>query len=223
MQNWLDLVLAFGHPGRNDRVVSEPLNGLFSSPLQVSACRQLASVVKAKTSVLFFDGLLCQSKSMFQKEIVFMASPAAELHATVDTVTVLAVGPMLEDHICLKNILACSDPVLSRDCNWRLKTSRTMKAAKQQLRRGRIPIVLCENELQPDAWKEMLDHCAQLAEAPLLIVTSRQADDRLWVEALNLGAYDVLAKPFDRRELVRTLGMAWQNWKSRRQPKAAAA
>jgi DNA-binding NtrC family response regulator len=152
-----------------------------------------------------------------------MASPAAELHATVATVTVLAVGPMLEDQIYLKNILASCDPALSTDCNWRLKTSRTMKAAKQQLRLGSIPIVLCENELRPDAWKEMLDHCAQMPEAPLLIVTSRQADDRLWVEALNLGAYDVLAKPFDRRELVRTLGMAWQNWKSRRKPKAAAA
>ena len=45
-----------------------------------------------------------------------------------------------------------------------------------------------------------------------LIVTSRLADDRLWAEALNLGAYDVLAKPFERMELVRSVSSAWLHW-----------
>jgi CheY-like chemotaxis protein len=189
----------------------------------VSACQQLASVVKAFTSVPIFDSLFLSVENDVSEGNNLMASPAAELHAATDTVTVLAVGPIADDHTYLKNILECSDPPSSTDYNWRLKTSRTTKAAKQQLRRGGIPIVLCETDLQPDAWKEMLDHFAELPVAPLLIVTSRQADDRLWVEALNLGAYDVLAKPFDRRELVRTLGMAWENWKNRQQPKAAAA
>jgi DNA-binding response OmpR family regulator len=34
------------------------------------------------------------------------------------------------------------------------------------------------------------------------------ADDYLWSEALNLGAYDVLAKPFDVEEVVRTVDAA---------------
>jgi hypothetical protein len=38
---------------------------------------------------------------------------------------------------------------------------------------------------------------------PSFIVTSRLADERLWVEALNVGAYDVLVKPFDVAELKR--------------------
>jgi len=36
-------------------------------------------------------------------------------------------------------------------------------------------------------------------------VTSRLADERLWAEALNLGAYDVLAKPFDSTEAMRVV------------------
>ena len=40
-------------------------------------------------------------------------------------------------------------------------------------------------------------------------MASRFADDYLWVEALNLGAYDVLAKPFDITELTRSLSLAW--------------
>ena len=45
---------------------------------------------------------------------------------------------------------------------------------------------------------------------PGFIVTSLNADDQLWSEALNSGAYHVLAKPFDPVEIV---SMAWLNWK----------
>jgi DNA-binding response OmpR family regulator len=55
-----------------------------------------------------------------------------------------------------------------------------------------------------------------------LIVTSRLADEKLWAEALNLGAYDVLAKPFDRQELVRTANLAWLHWRHRHEFPAAA-
>jgi FixJ family two-component response regulator len=54
-----------------------------------------------------------------------------------------------------------------------------------------------------------------------MIVTSRLADDRLWAEALNLGVYDVLAKPFDRTELIRSVRLAWEHW--RREVKIAPA
>ena len=46
-----------------------------------------------------------------------------------------------------------------------------------------------------------------------LIVASRLADEGLWAEAMNLGAYDVLAKPFERKELVRSVSLAWLHWR----------
>ena len=46
-------------------------------------------------------------------------------------------------------------------------------------------------------------------------MTSRLADDRLWSEALNLGAYDVLAKPYDPDEVLRVLDLAWIRWVER--------
>ena len=49
---------------------------------------------------------------------------------------------------------------------------------------------------------------ALLPRPPLQIVTSRLANDRLWAEALNLGAYDVLPRPFDPAEVLRSVGMA---------------
>jgi hypothetical protein len=43
-------------------------------------------------------------------------------------------------------------------------------------------------------------------------VGSRSADEFLWAEALNLGAYDVLARPFEPSEVMRTLSLAWLQW-----------
>jgi len=55
----------------------------------------------------------------------------------------------------------------------------------------------------------VLAETLNLSDPPLLIVASRLADEYLWAEALNLGAYDVLAKPFDADEVVRVLRSAW--------------
>jgi hypothetical protein len=44
---------------------------------------------------------------------------------------------------------------------------------------------------------------------PLLVVTSRIADDRLWSEVLNLGGYNVLAKPLNMKEVFHVVGLAW--------------
>ena len=48
-----------------------------------------------------------------------------------------------------------------------------------------------------------------LPNPPLVIVTSIHADEFLWAEALNLGAHDVIAKPLNKMELIRTLSLAW--------------
>ncbi len=45
-------------------------------------------------------------------------------------------------------------------------------------------------------------------EVPPLIVSSCLADDRLWVEVLDLGGYDLLMKPFTPVEVMRVVEMA---------------
>jgi len=37
-------------------------------------------------------------------------------------------------------------------------------------------------------------------------VVSRLADERLWAEALNPGAYDMLLTPFEAEEVFRVIG-----------------
>ena len=130
-------------------------------------------------------------------------------------VTLLSVGLIDEDHASLEGILQCSQCDLSPTCNWKLNACPNLASALQALRKLKVPVVLCESDLQPGTWKEVLEELRTLPDPPFLIVTSRLADDRLWAEALNLGAYDVLAKPFDGTEVTRIVSMAWLRWKSR--------
>jgi DNA-binding response OmpR family regulator len=134
----------------------------------------------------------------------------SRLAASSNSIVVLFVGPLAEDHKILSDILAdayrssCPPP-----SPWKLETRVSLPAALGLLRRKITPIVLCDTELGRDAWKELLGELAHFPEPPYLIVTSRLADEHLWAEALNLGAYDVLAKPFDANEVVRVLNSVW--------------
>lgn len=86
----------------------------------------------------------------------------------------------------------------------------TLAAAFAALAKYQFDVVVCERDLRPGSWKDVLEQAVILPDPPSVVVSSRLADERLWAEALNLGAYDVLAKPFDRMETMRALDAAWR-------------
>jgi FixJ family two-component response regulator len=77
-------------------------------------------------------------------------------------------------------------------------------------------VIVCERDLPDGSWKDILEIADSMPVPAPLIVTSRLADDYLWVEVLNLGGYDVLGKPLDKQEVSRTVNLAWHHWASRR-------
>jgi DNA-binding NtrC family response regulator len=88
----------------------------------------------------------------------------------------------------------------------------SVQAVMAAIKQEPIAVVICDRDWVADDWKSLLDEFAGLSRPPMLIVTSRLADDRLWAEALNLGAYDVISKPFDACEVVRIAGLACAHW-----------
>jgi CheY-like chemotaxis protein len=137
-------------------------------------------------------------------------------------VSVLSVSPIDEDAVVLQRIIDDSGWTKHADCKWRLIASRTLSLAVTILRQSHdpIPTVLCERDLLPGSWVDLLEQSALLPDPPFLVVTSRFADERLWAEALNRGAYDVLAKPFDGTEVIRALSSAWLHWCDHRRPRS---
>jgi len=120
------------------------------------------------------------------------------------TLTVLSVSPIEEDHLSLQAIVGHS--------TWMLFKADNLPSALALLQQHDIAVVLCERDLLPGTWIDVLERINALSRAPSLIVTSRLADDYLWSEALNLGAWDVVAEPFDPREVIRSVKSAWQHW-----------
>jgi len=122
-------------------------------------------------------------------------------------VKVLLISPFDEDHQHLRDILKHS--------NWQQHGARTQRESFEFLRENLTPVVICESELPDGDWRDVLAQFGRMQSPPLLVVTSRMADDRLWSEALNLGAYNVLAKPLNMKEVFHVVGLAWLSWKRR--------
>jgi len=135
--------------------------------------------------------------------------------STTGTLTVLSVSPLEEDHMSLQAIVGHS--------TWKLLNAGRVSTALAFLQEHEVSVVLCERDLMPGTWIDMLENMRHQPHPPSLIVTSRLADDRLWSEALNLGAWDVLAKPFDRSEVFRIVKSGWQHWHNRTYTRATAA
>jgi DNA-binding NtrC family response regulator len=81
----------------------------------------------------------------------------------------------------------------------------TVKQASAKLRKADYPVVLTEAALPDGTWLDVLNLTRESPGAAQLIVTDPQADARFWSEALNLGAYDLLAQPFYEPEVRRIL------------------
>ena len=122
----------------------------------------------------------------------------------------LSVSPIEDDHLVLEDILS--------DSGWRFCRSATLSSAMIKLRQVEFPVLICERDLPEGSWTDLLTHRQRMANPPSMIVTSRLADEYLWAEALNLGAYDVLSKPFASSEVIRVVKMACLRWNRDRWP-----
>jgi DNA-binding response OmpR family regulator len=73
-------------------------------------------------------------------------------------------------------------------------------------------VVIVERDLPDGSWRTLHNRLIQMPFPPTLVVTSRLADERLWVEVVNLGGFDVLAQPFYAREVLRSVNSACSRW-----------
>lgn len=80
-----------------------------------------------------------------------------------------------------------------------------LQQARARLRENDYQAILTEASLPDGNWLDVLHLARECPQDLQVLVTSRQADAGLWAEALNLGAYDVLTKPFYEPEVRRIL------------------
>ncbi len=142
-----------------------------------------------------------------------MAEPSAT-HPP-GTIAVLSLSPSENDQAVLTRTFRSSSLTLYPNCRLTLQPSPTLASTLAVLRTHRIPIVLCDDDAYPEAWREILGACRLLPAPPCVIVTSRLAGDGPWMKLLEEGAFDLLSKPFDPSEVMRIIHSAWVHWQNR--------
>lgn len=94
-------------------------------------------------------------------------------------------------------------------CGWYMDAVSSVKEGIRRIQNDSPRLMICDDRLEDGDWRVILDATMKRGYPPHLIVTSRLADERLWAEALNLGCYDVLVKPYDTSEVIRVVSTAW--------------
>jgi DNA-binding response OmpR family regulator len=133
--------------------------------------------------------------------------PSPQPSASHRGVTVLSVSALPDDQLHLRRLFDHT--------KWALFEARTCREAVAILRRQRVGVVICEEELPDGDWRDLLRQLRAIPDVPYLIVTSRLADEQMWVEVLDGGGFNVLEKPFDSTELFRVVSLAWLAWNDR--------
>ncbi len=123
---------------------------------------------------------------------------------------IMSISPHDADHWTLQEFLEPDRKVVR---------ASTLSSGLRLLRERSFATVVCSDEARPGSWRDVVQMLVDHPAPPNLIVTSRLADESMWAEALNLGAFDMLVKPFDLNEVRRVIAAACDLW-SRRRPVA---
>jgi len=86
-----------------------------------------------------------------------------------------------------------------------IEHAESLQQARAMLRDDEIELILTEAHLPDGNWLDTLHIARDCPRDVQVLVTDAAADTRFWAEALNLGAYDLIAQPFYEPEVRRIL------------------
>jgi DNA-binding response OmpR family regulator len=115
---------------------------------------------------------------------------SAESDAPIE---ILSISAVRDDHKVFRELL--------EDMACRIGVADTCHSAYRRLNQNRVSIIICARDLPDGTWRNVLNFLGRSSYKPLLIVTSKLVDESFWAEVLNLGGFDVIAKPFLPREV----------------------
>jgi FixJ family two-component response regulator len=98
--------------------------------------------------------------------------------------------------------------------NWRLHMVSAVDQALPRLSDASIPVILMDRDLPDQDWRLAIHKLISRAPSPCVILLSGVVDLYLFDEVVHHGGYDVLSKPLRDEQLRRTLGLAFNFWKS---------
>ena len=91
---------------------------------------------------------------------------------------------------------------------WKTICATTARECEEVFNNHNIHVVFCERGLSDGTYRDLLAMTRLLGRNVCLVVTSRLADWDEYLEALNDGAFDLIASPSQTADVVRVLDQA---------------
>jgi DNA-binding NtrC family response regulator len=88
-----------------------------------------------------------------------------------------------------------------RACGMEATFCETMRECRASLARGDVTLVFCDSSLKDGDYREVMRLAASGGAHTPVVVTSRLDDTGQYLEAMRLGAFDFVARPFRRSEI----------------------
>jgi DNA-binding NtrC family response regulator len=87
------------------------------------------------------------------------------------------------------------------ECGWRPMPCSTLKEAKALLASQSISLVFCQQGLQGGGWFRLFRAASSGARSVPIIVCSRVVDMDSYLDAMEVGAYDFMVRPYCKRDV----------------------
>lgn len=78
-------------------------------------------------------------------------------------------------------------------------------------------VVLCDRELEDCDWRNVLIKAKQTPDPPSFILIADKEDPSLWLEVMENGGFDMLARPLSPDLLVRVTATGGRRWLRRKE------
>lgn len=89
-----------------------------------------------------------------------------------------------------------------------LTYARNLFELKTLLKEGEPDVLFCSWSFQSACWKDVVEEVQQCNPELPVIVLSRTANEREWIEVLEMGAFDLLIPPYREQSLLAVVEQA---------------
>lgn len=117
------------------------------------------------------------------------------------TVTVVGVSGSAQ-------IRRAIDALLTR-AGWSCRHVENCEEALKTVKATGARVVVTDTDLSDGTWRDLVDAARQQADPPAVVVTSRHADEALWTDVIEHGAFDLVSVPGESGEFLRVVRLAF--------------
>lgn len=94
------------------------------------------------------------------------------------------------------------------------KRAVTIKECATHLAAGSVSVILADREFPDGTWRELVNLAVSTSPGSCVVVLDRGADESLWLDILDAGAFDLLQSPVEPLSLRRTIESAELQWRA---------